>query len=400
MIILFKIVRRLCCLTLQYPLLVISYLIPRNKKLWIFGSYNDSFTDNSKYLFIEVNSTNPDIEAVWVTGNKSLVKQLTSQGYKAYYRWSLSGVLKSIRGRVYVFNSYVSDINYWTSGGVVLINLWHGIPLKKIEYDIKFGLLGKKYNSNWTCLYKIIYPNYFKKPTFFLSTSPQVSNLFCNAFRIQITQCLDFGYPRTDLFFKPLSEVIAYIRDSEPLMYNYYELMKPFEKTIIYMPTFRESGTNNINDILDMSELNYSLSNSNTLLFIKQHSNISNCTTGHYSNIVFLHSSIDVYPLLPFTTALITDYSSIFCDYLLLNKPIIFYAFDKEDYLSGERGFYFNYDDFVPGDIVESFEMLLQAIKSIDEQLCDKRDSIKNMLWDKYCGQSSVRLISFINQQL
>ena len=88
---------------------------------------------------------------------------------------------------------------------------------------------------------------------------------------------------------------------------------------------------------------------------------------GKYENLLLLDSSLDMYPLLPCSTALLTDYSSVFFDYALLNKKIIFYPFDLENYRLKNRELYFTYEDLTKGEpIAHSFNELLTIISQND----------------------------------
>ena len=59
-------------------------------------------------------------------------------GYESYYYHSVKGIWLALRAKVYFFDNYSKDINFWQSGGAVKINLWHGIGNKRINYDNKF----------------------------------------------------------------------------------------------------------------------------------------------------------------------------------------------------------------------------------------------------------------------
>ena len=125
------------------PIYFLSFLIPRNPKLWLFGStFGNRFADNPKYFYLYCNQFHKDrknggIRAVWITKQKEIVKLLRKNGYEVYYRYSLKGIWCCLRGKVYIFDNYSKDISFWLSGGAVKINLWHGIPLKKITVLIR-----------------------------------------------------------------------------------------------------------------------------------------------------------------------------------------------------------------------------------------------------------------------
>ena len=90
---------------------------------------------------------------------------------------------------------------------------------------------------------------------------------------------------------------------------------------------------------------------------------------------------------------LITDYSSIMIEFGLLNKPIVFFAYDLDNYLSNERGFYLNYKNDLPGPIVHTTEELIECIeKGVDTS---NLDSFLKTQFDEIDGNSSKRVVDF-----
>ena len=117
---------------------------PRSRKA-VMGCYKNKFADNSKYLFLHWQQA-LTIRAIWISGDKQLVQQLNHQGYEAHYRWSLKGIYHALTAKYYVYNSYIGDVNQYLARGAIKINLWHGSPLKRIEFDINNGPLLKVYH--------------------------------------------------------------------------------------------------------------------------------------------------------------------------------------------------------------------------------------------------------------
>ena len=95
---------------------------------------------------------------------------------------------------------------------------------------------------------------------------------------------------------------------------------------------------------------------------------------------------------------LITDYSSIFFDFLLLDRPIIFFAYDLEDYLQNDRNMYFNYDSMTPGAKCRTYDELELQLEQIvkngcQDQYADTREKVRRFTHDHVDNQSSRRLI-------
>lgn len=353
------------------PIYFLSFLIPRNPKLWLFGStFGNRFADNPKYFYLycsqfhKKNEKN-GIRAVWITKQKEIVRLLRKNGYEVYYRYSLKGIWCCFRGKVYIFDNYSKDINFWLSAGAVKINLWHGIPLKKIQRDNCFDQVrnSKKWRDRWR--YALRRMSDEKPSHYILTTSKKLIPIFSSAFGTK--RVLTSGYPRNDSL---LSEKISNIKTKQEIqdekrLFKFYQEGK-FERIIFYMPTFRDSEEKFF-QIISFERLNRFLLENKYLLCVKLHPKSKLEKKFHElekgkNPIIVLHSEDDPYIFLKKADMLITDYSSIFFDYLYLNRPLVFFDYDKEEYLTHSRKFYFDYNKITPGEKAETMEELFSAM--------------------------------------
>ncbi|WP_456405800.1 CDP-glycerol glycerophosphotransferase family protein [Caldithrix abyssi] len=383
---------------LLYPLYWISKLTRRSADIWLFAPMNHAFLDNAKYLFLHVTQHHPEIKAFFVSEKAELIQYLKEQNLPVLDKWSLKAFYYGLIAKFYLISAYVDDINFWTSGGAVVFNLWHGIPLKKIEFDISTGLLAKRYQKrSW--YNRIFKPYFYRRPDFVLSTSQEVSRLFASAFRVSPTQCPPLGYPRTDIFFKSKEEIKKHIQQYESKALNaLLKQIAAYERVILYMPTWRDDRQNFMQKAFpNVEQLNDALKLKNALLLIKLHPNDSSLKTFRdLSHIKTMPAKIDLYPFLPFTDGLITDYSSIYFDYMLLKKPIIFYPFDLEEYLRN-REMYFDYQETLPGPVVGDFGALLEVVASIESlTINEKYEQLLNRFWLYRDGKSCERVTEFL----
>ena len=83
------------------------------------------------------------------------------------------------------------------------------------------------------------------------------------------------------------------------------------------------------------------------------------------------------------TDILITDYSSVMFDYSILNRPMLFFAYDLEDYKENLRGFYFDFVNDIPGPISRDTDQLIKDIKEYNED--SWKEKYKNY-HDKFNG--------------
>ena len=339
--------------------------IPRKQNRWIFGSYRNTFADNSKYLYIHVVDNHPEIEAIWITSNKQVYDKIRSAGGRSYMRWSIKGIYFCLTGKYWFYNCYINDINIFPSKNAVKVNLWHGVPLKKIEFDIESGPLVNKFQDTSFLTKWVTSPAPFRPANYILSTSDQVTHTsFASAFKTDPKDCLALGYPRNDTFFKSEEDRMSIINRWDPSETRILiDKIKKFDRCFIYMPTWRDSNPDFIEKSgWDFQLLNASLSKDGILLLLKLHVMTPINTVKKAKNLSHIHimqASEDVYNILPLTSALITDYSSILFDYLLLDKPIIYYPFDLREYKEKSRGLYYNYDECVAGPCIQSPEDIL-----------------------------------------
>lgn len=388
------------------PIYFISYLIPRNKKIWLFGSnMGRSFGDNPKYFYLYMNHNKKDnIRSIWISGDNSIVQTLRDKGYESYCIYSLKGIFFAMCGGVYIFDHHTKDICFWFSGGAKKINLFHGIPLKKIHGDNKFDEVRNPPSLFKNMRWAIRRLQNEQPSHYYLATSEYVRDIFKGAFRTSGDKGIVSGYPRNDIFYD-----VGYLSDKERLITVENELfdnlieekMDANNKLVLYMPTFRQSESELL-DIMDFRKFNEFLESNNLIFLIKAHpmSKMNIIFDDiNYSNILNIIPEEDPYPFLTISDILITDYSSVYFDFLLTNKPIIFFPYDLETYLSESRELYYEYGSVTPGPKVKNMEELIKQLayhKSGNDDYEVGRRKILDMMFDYDDGNSSERLYNKI----
>jgi CDP-glycerol glycerophosphotransferase (TagB/SpsB family) len=382
-----------------YPLLFFSYLIPRDKDKILVGSHTP-FNDNSKYFFIFSNNKKSKKRIIWIASTRIIAKDVINLGFESYYRWSIKGLYHSLTAKVYVFCFHVIDVNLWTSGNTVKFNLWHAVPVKHAEFNVKRGSSVNIYNPR-NIISRIFALYIFIRPDFLLVTGKSQRDYFSNAFRLKDQSKIKaFGYPRCDLFFLDKNELVKHIQKYESKLESIITELKGFEKTYIYMPTWRDYDFFEESKF-DFFKLNDTLQKSNSCFLLKLHpaTKINLFEIKNFSNIKLLANNIDVYPLLPYTDCLITDYSSIYFDYLLLKgKEIKLFPFDKDKFTSEDRGVVDEYDNFMLSSKYYSFDKLLKSLSITEKLTCGNmyEKQIKQT-WDNFTGNSTEKILYLLN---
>lgn len=384
-----------------YCIYPFSFLVPRSKKKWAFGSFRGAFNDNAKYLFIHVTEQMPDIDCAWLSVNRTTVRTIKEKGLKAYHVLSPAGIWFALRAKCWFFNAYSSDIMFCLSGGAKLVNLWHGLPLKRIEFDIESGILADRFVKK-TLKERYFHPEVFKRPDYVVSSTELFSEVFARSFRIPLERCLNLGLARNEILTWPEEKRRAFIDRYEPAeTLDLIGQMGSFGRVFVYMPTWRDSQNDFVTAGFDFKSMEEVLSENNALLLIKPHANtfIDPAILNGLAHIKLLPSTLDIYPVLPYTDVLITDYSSVMYDYILMEKKdVILYLFDKEEYVN-ERPFIWSFEDMTYGHRAGSFETLLELVGNAG--LCS--DEAKKAVLVKKCwGENSLdtceRISSFFKQ--
>ena len=397
-----KILADLIVSIINLPLYYISIYIKRDPNLWVFGAwFGDKYADNSKHLFEYVAENNKEIKVIWLSKNKKIVKKLRSNNYCSYGTYSLKGYYYTLRAKFIFISTSILDVNYYVAGNSKIIQLWHGTPLKKIMYDDKKTFNGDTLLRN---IYYILFP--FKKKArdysdaFFMVPSETVKKTFLSAFKCPDSNVYITGYSRNDALFNPNKIIECSIYDKLKQYFNEYKIG-------LYLPTHRnEGGKLFIETLLDeFILLNEYLKKNKIILLVKlhyYHQKEINDSNIKFSNIVFIKDSEindDIYNILPIADFLLTDYSSVYFDYLLLKRPIFFIPFDYDSYTKIDREFYYDYLSVVPGPVCYTWDDLIVElnyyIKNSKDDYQLKREDISKQ-FNFYSNSFSERIYNTV----
>ncbi len=365
----------------------LAYFIPKKKNLWLIGSWvGEKYNDNSRHFFEFLLSEKPkDIQFFWITKNKKIISELKKNDIPVINSHSLKGIWLTLRAKVLIMSSNLLDINYkfLITDNQIKIQLWHGIPLKKIGYDANLGL-GLKVQD----ILKYIFPFYYK---YRYDLIPVTSNLMrervSTGLRIEKTKLPILGLPRTDIFFK--------------------EKKESKKTAILFAPTFRRQGLVDFPPYLPdkkyLEKIDLLMEKIDGVFKIKLHyldeKFLRRIKTANLKRVVFIDADplYDLQRELLNTDILITDYSSIYFDFLLLDRPVIFSAFDVEYYTTKDQGLYEDFENIAAGYVAKNWEEILKFIPEAIEkdEFSEKRKEVKLRYWDKRVIDSSACLRIF-----
>ena len=403
-----KVIELLNIVFVQSIISLIANFFPKDKNLIVIGtSLGRNFSDNSKYLYLYFHqSIQNKNKMIWITKNKKVNRYLKSINLPCEYLYSLKGLFYTIRASKVFISHSVKDINGALINGAEIIQLWHGQPLKKIGFNGDWFSEGIRGGLKLR-FYGLFSFSYYMKCDKVITFSNMEKEIFKEAFKYSFRDknidknILKLGQPRND----SLNNGFIFQETFFPEIKQLNKIKDNYTKIISWLPTHRLQLKKTIVDIiiesnLDLERLNGFFKKNNSLFVIKAHFlelELLKHRLRGYDNIL-IYELPDPYPLLHFTDILITDYSSVYFDFLITNKPIIFAPFDFYEYKKTVK-FYYEYTDITPGKKcitwVEIEEEILTILSGIDsfkgdrEKLLNERGFIvdnnsKNIV--KYFG--------------
>ena len=195
------------------------------------------------------------------------------------------------------------------------------------------------------------------------------------SFAVSEDKIKGWGQPRNDGLFQK--------NDCHEILGQLFPDLPEYTKTVLYAPTFRDYGQVQLFPFkdFDQKQLEAFLDEKNMLLFIRTHVAEQGSAAPYLGKrIRFLgnEQAEDVTGILNIFDCLITDYSSIYIDYLLTDKPMIFLPYDRQQYLDG-RGMNFDYDDVTPGPKPETFNDFLDALSPKEDFWKSERTRVNRL---------------------
>ena len=337
--------------------------------IWLFSSTDNShYNYNSRYLFEYVKENLPEITPLFVINDSELRNSLSSKYGKQYFieTESIQGIRQALSAGVWFTSAGLPAYGTGLHKKRLIINLWHGVPLKKIallDPNLKKAAriyFKKIFSENYTCI---------------LTTSHELIPLMARSFAVSEDKIKVWGQPRNDGMFQK--------NDCRKILGQLFPDLPEYTKTVLYAPTFRDYGQVQLFPFkdFDQKQLEAFLDEKNMLLFIRTHVAEQGSAAPYLGKrIRFLgnEQAEDVTGILNIFDCLITDYSSIYIDYLLTDKQMIFLPYDRQQYLDG-RGMNFDYDDVTPGPKPETFNDFLDALSPKEDFWKSERTRVNRL---------------------
>ncbi|UYM15703.1 CDP-glycerol glycerophosphotransferase family protein [Endozoicomonas euniceicola] len=351
------------------------------KNIWVINSYkNCKFNFNSR-VFFEYLVRYKSEKVLFVIDDDSLRESLKSE-FGDYFITTkkISHLLIIHRARVWITSTRPVFIYPLFNINRIVVNLWHGTPIKKIALE----------DNAVSYLRKIMYKYYYARIyDFICASSEDVANVLAKSFNVKKEKVIVTGSLIGQMFNQSISSKTNLIVDST---------VDSKQFNILYAPTYRDGGSTRYFpfDDVNINELNDFLLANNIVVYLRPH----HLDNGYkdftvVDNVRLFDSTLvpEVSFYLNRFDMLVTDYSSIAIDFLLTDKNIIYIPYDLDGYKQS-RGLNYEFDDVSPGPKVSDFSEwkneVLNLMGNDQPFLLDEYENIKKRFHQHTDGQCDI----------
>ncbi|WP_233569662.1 CDP-glycerol glycerophosphotransferase family protein [Planomicrobium sp. Y74] len=362
--------------------------LPKTQNMVIFESFHaKQYSDSPRAIYEYMKEHHQNYRLLWSI-DKSAENMFREFGVPYLRRFTIPWFFHFPRAKYWVNNVRLPA---WMPKpkDTIYIQTWHGTPLKKLGVDIEeIHMPGTN-----TSAYKRNFVLEAQKWDYLVSPNPYSTEIFRRAFRYP-GKIIESGYPRNDVLSN----------HSETLASNLKKKLGIAEdkKVMLYAPTWRdnefyEKGKYKFEFQFNLDNWKKEFGDEWVLLSRMHYLVAENFDFSAHAGTVYDASSYpDIRDLYLISDLLITDYSSVFFDFAVLNRPIIFFMYDFELYRDQLRGFYINIEEEAPGPIVETEKELFLAINSLKDsnvQSDPKFSGFKGKFSSLEDGQATERVV-------
>lgn len=333
----------------------LSRFVPKDDHKILFFSVPD-FSDNAKYVYDRMLESGLDKThwLIWCVYSPIHANHAIRRSREYLYHALTAKYIVSTHGTP-----------AWKSRNQVSIELWHGLPLKTIGYfaDICYPNAAARFSAEHRLR------RFANSVDYLITTSEFERLVFSSVFLIDPGRVLILGQPRCDALYRPGAsgiDALCRILDRDDIA---------GKRILLYLPTFREydAGASHkiLEEILASEKFRRFVMDENLLFICKPHSHDENLFQAYNGEHIHILLSDDlqkadttIYDFLNAVDILVTDYSSVYFDFLHLNRPIVFHVPDIEEYQK-QRGFILEpFRDWAPGEISTNVDEQIEALTS------------------------------------
>lgn len=322
-----------------------SQSLPLEQNTVLFESYLGNKIDCNPAAIYRELSTDPryaNLRFVWVVGPKTPIPADVAEDPRVSLVRNRSDLYRRVLATAKYLVSNVSFAPYFVRReGQKYLNTWHGTPLKALGKDITSGFMPHgNIARNFIQSTHLLAPNKHTHDS--LISGHDIEGVFTG-------KVARLGTPRID-------RMLAITPDRRSELFAQLGLTDDGRDVIFYAPTWRGSWDNKHFDREKLVNDLSALAKRNAHVVFRAHRLTEALLKGVELEVTLVPADIDSYDVLGIADVLITDYSSIFFDFLPARRPIVFYAYDLDEYVA-ERGLYFLMAE-MPGEIARTIDEL------------------------------------------
>ena len=368
----------------------IALLIPKARgSITVIGRNGGKFCDNSKYFYLQAQNLLPaHCRCVFLTSTKAESELLTRLDLPAQSFPSLKGAWLLLRSRLIVVDSFDwhSSMRRFLTLRARRVQLWHGVGFKRIERDKVRNEVPDKTMTALRLLWpvRLLTRRIIGRDVRYdlVNTTSQfyLREVFKPAFNSHHFSAV--GYPRNTFGRGSLA---ALLNADKHIMAKLPNWESTGKRLVVVAPTFRESRASPTGlDMATLRHIDQWCETHNAEFIFKFHP--WERGSGEV-NGVHLHChdpDADIYPLMLHACALITDYSSIYMDFITLDRPVFFLAPDIDEYVATDRQLQFDYASMTPGPKSRDWTSMLTQIASEwgSDSYAEERKRLRELAFD------------------
>ncbi|MFG2141605.1 CDP-glycerol glycerophosphotransferase family protein [Streptomyces sp. NPDC048650] len=345
--------------------------LPVKKRTVVFESHlGKQYSDSPRAIYEEMRRQGLDFEAIWSYAGspKEFPRDAT-----LVRRWSLP-YLKALAQAEFWVDNQSYPLKLTKRPETTYLQTWHGSALKNMGFD-------QPALKATTRRQQAAQQRSLDRFDRFLCRSEHDVRTLARAFRLKEKTLLRVGYPRND------SLVRARQREAELGRRERGELAAelgiPDDRTVLlYAPTFRKAGGRHGRFTLpfDVERFAEQFGDRYVLLVRSHYLNHVVLPPTVEGKVIDVSARHDVTPILELADGLITDYSSVMFDYALLDRPLVFFTYDYDEYVHEGRGTYFDLLEHAPGPVVRTEDDFYDTLKSFDTQALEYANARKEFV--------------------
>ncbi len=377
----FKAIYKIYFYICSFAVNILKIFVKPDDKLILFVSFGGKkYDDSPKSIYEKMKDDKrfKDFKFVWAFHNPQLfnvegAEIIKTDTYK-YFKTAL-------KARVWITNSSVERGLKFNGKNTFYFNTWHGTPIKKMGCDIS------KENESFSI--KTAMPI-----DAINAQSDYEAEIFSRVFGVPIEKFLKVGLPRND-------NLALYSEEYRDKLFSKIGISKT-KKVILYAPTFREYERDSMKNCvlappINLQKWKNELSDKYVILFRAHYevSKIMNIENDDFIKNVSQHPSLE--DLMIISDILISDYSSIFFDYSIMDKPMIHFTYDYNKYVE-KRGMYFDIRDYILG--ADNEDDLISLLNSFDyDKMTNNTIAFRNK-YVNYYGNATEKSIDCIAEKI